>query len=90
LLDVLSKIQVATRSSLAHPSVVSAWYNDVTIEVPEAGISIGQLERIIKTRFGHDQHIEGDLVLADKGGYALTVRGTGILSRTFTDESGNL
>ncbi len=90
LLDVLSKIQVATRSSAAHPSVVSAWYNDVTIEVPEAGISLGQLERMIKTRFGHDQHIEGDLVLADNGGYALTVRGTGILSKTFTDDSGRL
>jgi tetratricopeptide (TPR) repeat protein len=90
LLDVLSKIQVATRSSVAHPSVVSAWYNDVTIEVPEAGISIGQLERIIKTRFGHDQHIEGEVVLADQGGYALTIRGTGILSKTFTTTSGNL
>jgi tetratricopeptide (TPR) repeat protein len=90
LLDVLSKIQVATRSSVAHPSVVSAWYNDVTIEVPEAGISIGQLERIIKTRFGHDQHIEGDVVVGDKGGYTLTIRGTGILSKTFTTESGNL
>jgi tetratricopeptide (TPR) repeat protein len=90
LLDVLSKIQVGTRSSAAHPSVISAWYNDVTIEVPEAGISIGQLERVIKTRFGHDQHIEGDLVLADKGGYALTVRGNGILSNTFIDRSGNL
>jgi tetratricopeptide (TPR) repeat protein len=90
LLDVLSKIQIATRSSLSHRLVVSAWSNDVTIEVPEAGISIGQLERMIKFRFGHDQHIEGDLVLADKGGYALTVRGNGILSKTFTDESGNL
>jgi tetratricopeptide (TPR) repeat protein len=90
LLDVLSKIQTATRSSLSHRLVVSAWSNDVTIEVPEAGISIGQLERMIKTRFGHDQHIEGDLVLADKGGYVLRVRGTGILSKTFTDESGNL
>jgi tetratricopeptide (TPR) repeat protein len=90
LLDVLSKIQVATRSSVAHPSVVSAWYNDVTIEVPEAGISFGQLERIIKSRFGHDQHIEGDVVLADKGGYALTIRGTGILSKTFTTTSGHL
>jgi tetratricopeptide (TPR) repeat protein len=90
LLDVLSKIQVATRSSAAHPSVVSAWYNDVTIEVPEAGISIGQLERVIRTRFGHDQHIEGELVLADKGGYALTVRGNGIPSSTFIDPSGDL
>ena len=68
----------------------NAWTGDIAIEVPETGISIGQLERTLKARFGHDQHIEGDLVQTEKGGLALTVRGTGILSRTFTDEVPNL
>src|SRR5450759_3071008 len=76
LLDVLTHIQAANRSSAEHRSLSNAWTNDIAIEVPETGISIGQLERTLKTRFGHDQHIDGDLVEPGKGGLALTVRGT--------------
>src|SRR6202163_2993482 len=90
LLDVLTRIQAANRSSAEHRALSNAWTNDITIEVPETGISIGQLERTLKTRFGHDQHIDGDLVQTEKGGLALTVRGTGILPKAFTDEGRNL
>jgi tetratricopeptide (TPR) repeat protein len=90
LLDVLTKIQAATVTTAEHRSLSNAWTNDITIEVPETGISIGQLERVLKTRFGHDQHIDGDLVQREKGGLALTVRGPGILPKTFTDEGRNL
>jgi tetratricopeptide (TPR) repeat protein len=90
LLDVLTQIQAANRSSAEHRALSNAWTNDIAIEVPETGISFGQLERLLKTRFGHDQHIDGDLVQTQKGGVALTVRGTGILPKTFTDEGRNL
>ncbi len=90
LLDVLSRIQSATRSSLRHRSLSNAWANEIAIEIPETGLSIDQVERMLKARFGHDQHIDGDVVLTEKGGLALTVRGTGILAKTFTDESHNL
>jgi tetratricopeptide (TPR) repeat protein len=90
LLDVLTRIQAASRSHIEHRNLSNAWTNEISIEVPETGISIGQLERTIKTRFGHDQHIEGDLVKTNSGGLALTVRGTGILPKTFTGEAGTL
>jgi tetratricopeptide (TPR) repeat protein len=90
LLDVLAKIQAATRTSAERRSLSSAWTNEISIEVPETGVSLGQLERVIKTRFGHNQQIDGDLVQTEKGGLALTVRGTGILPKTFTDEGRNL
>jgi tetratricopeptide (TPR) repeat protein len=90
LLDVLTQIQAANRSPAEHRSLSNAWTNDIAIEVPETGISFGQLERILKTRFGHDQHIDGDLVQTEKGGLALTVRGPGILPKTFTGEGRNL
>jgi tetratricopeptide (TPR) repeat protein len=90
LLDVLTKIQAANRSSAEHRSLSNAWTGDIAIEVPETGISIGQLERMLKTRFGHDQHIDGDLVQTEKRGLALTVRGTGILPKTFIDEGRNI
>jgi tetratricopeptide (TPR) repeat protein len=85
LLDVLTHIQAATRSNAEHRNLSNAWTGDIAIELPETGISIGQLERILKARFGHDQHIEGNLVKTRTGGIALTVRGTGILPKTFTD-----
>ena len=89
LLDVLTRIQAASRASIEHRNLSNAWTNEIAIDVPETGISIGQLERMIKTRFGHDQHIQGDLVKTPMG-LALTVRGTGILPKTFTGESGAL
>jgi tetratricopeptide (TPR) repeat protein len=90
LLDVLTQIQAANRVHAEHRALSNAWTNDIAIEVPETGISFGQLERILKTRFGHDQHIEGDLVQTEKGGLAVTVRGPGILPKTFTDDGRNL
>jgi tetratricopeptide (TPR) repeat protein len=90
LLDVLTRIQAATRSNAEHRNLSNAWTSDIAIEVPETGISIGQLERILKARFGHDQHIDGNLVNSRTGGVALTVRGTSILPKTFTDGSGDV
>jgi tetratricopeptide (TPR) repeat protein len=60
------------------------------LQSPETGISIGQLERILKARFGHDQHIDGDLVKTKTGELALTVRGTSIVPKTFTDGTGDV
>jgi predicted negative regulator of RcsB-dependent stress response len=90
LLDVLTKIQTATKSSAQRRHLSNAWTSDIAIEVPETGISIGEIERILRNRFGHDQHIDGDLLALKNGGLALTVRGTGILPKTFTDPDGDL
>jgi tetratricopeptide (TPR) repeat protein len=90
LLDELTRIQAANRSSAEHRQLSNAWTNDIAIEVPETGISIGELERVLKARFGHDQHIDGDLVTTPGGGLALTVRGTGILPKTFATDSRDL
>lgn len=90
LLDVLTKIQAATRSNAKRRLLSNAWTNDIAIEVPKTGVSIGQLQEILKAHFGHDQHIGGDLVLLEKGELALTVRGNGILPRTFTNDPHNL
>src|ERR1700688_4239429 len=90
LLDVLTRIQAASRANIEHRNLSNAWTNEIAIDVPETGISIEQLERMIKTRFGHDQHIQGDLALTEQGSLALTVRGTRILPKTITDEARNL
>ena len=90
LLDVLTKIQAASRSNIEHRNLSNAWTSEISIDVPETGISLGQLERMVKTRFGHDKHIEGDLVRTGSGGLALTVRGNGVLPRTFSGSAATL
>jgi tetratricopeptide (TPR) repeat protein len=90
LLDVLTNIQAANRSGAARRQLSNGWTSEISIEVPETGVSFSEIERLLKTRFGHDQHIDGDLVRTDDGGLGLTVRGSGILPRTFTDKGHDL
>jgi len=83
VLDALQKLQQATRSTGKHIVAQSAWSSDVKIEVPETGVSIGEINRLLHARFGHDIHIGGDLVQTETGGLALTVRGDGVPAKTF-------
>src|SRR6202140_3663060 len=78
LLDDLSRLQDATRSSSAARNLSSAWANNIKLDVPETGVSIGEISRLLRERFGHDVHVEGDLVETSTGGLALTVRGNGV------------
>ena len=45
----------------------------VRVEIPETGISIGELDRYLRQWLGHETHVSGDLVHTPKG-LALTVR----------------
>jgi len=89
ILDVLTQIQAASRSAIDHRSLSNAWTNQISVELPETGVSIEELQRLLKARFGHDQRIDGDLVKTAEG-LALTVRGTGILPKTFNGTAGEL
>jgi tetratricopeptide (TPR) repeat protein len=85
LLDELTHMQEATRSSAnAKRDLAGAWSNDVKLAVPEAGVSLAELSRALKARFGHDLHIGGAVVETRAGGLALTVRGDKLASMTFT------
>ncbi len=90
LLDVLRGIQSANRTTAEGRQLANAWTSEISVEIPETGLSVGQIERVLKDRLGHDQHVEGDLIATEKGGLALTVRANGIPSKTFTDEGRNL
>ena len=90
LLDELTRLQSATRSSAAKRNLSNAWTGDIKVEVPKTGVSIGEIQSLLKDRFGHDIHIDGDLVQTDASGLALTVRGDKVLPKTFTGASGDL
>lgn len=83
LLDGLQKLEEATRGPSQGLTTRSAWSSDIKVELPETGISIGEIDRLLHARFGHDVRIEGDLIQTPDGGLALTIRGDGIPARTF-------
>jgi tetratricopeptide (TPR) repeat protein len=90
VLDGLQKLQDATRSADKSLNTTSAWSSDVKIEVPETGVSIGEINRLLHQRFGHDLHIDGDLVQTEDGALALTVRGDGVPAKTFDGAAADL
>jgi tetratricopeptide (TPR) repeat protein len=89
-LDELTRLQAAAHANIEKRNLSNAWTSDIKVEVPETGISIGDFDRILKARFGHDLHIGGDLVETDTGGLALTVRGDGVLPKVFSGGRGDL
>lgn len=84
VLDGLQKLKDATRGPSQGLKTKSAWSSDIKIELPETGVSIGEIQKLVKERFGHDVHIGGDLVQTSNGGLALTVRGDDVPAQTFT------
>jgi tetratricopeptide (TPR) repeat protein len=84
LLDELSRLQDATRSSDAAPGLSGAWAGNIKLDVPETGVSVAEISRLLTERFGHDAHIDGDLVETASGGLVLTVRGNGVPPRSFS------
>ncbi len=90
LLDQLIRMQLATQSSQAKRELADSWSNDIKVEVPTTGISIGEIDRLLRRRLGHEIHIGGDLVQGPQGRLELTVRAVGIMPRTFEGAAGDL
>jgi tetratricopeptide (TPR) repeat protein len=90
LLDELRRLQNATRADAAKRDLANAWTGEIKLAVPEAGISLGEISRMLKARFGHDLHIDGEVVQTETDGFALTVRGDGVAPKTFTGSAGDL
>ncbi len=82
LLDRLRAYQYATRTSQSKRSVRDAWSNQVLIQIPEAGISIADLQNLLHRWLGRDEHISGSIV-QEGPSIALTIRGDEFAARTF-------
>ena len=90
LIDELTRLQAATLGLRdRRRSLRNAWSSEVQLAVPEVGISIGEISRLLKARLGHDLHISGDVVEVPSG-LALTVRGDGVAAKTFRGAAGTL
>ena len=90
VLDALQKLQAATRLRSVGFEARGAWSNDIKIEVPRTGISIGDVSRLLHDAFAHDMHVGGDLTESLGGQLTLTVRGTGIPASSFVGSPADL
>lgn len=90
VLDALTVIQTALRSTAAKRQISSAWTGDIAVQVPSTGLSIGEIDRLLHQLLSDDTHVGGDLVQGADGALFLTVRGQGVVPRTFTGQAETL
>ena len=87
--DRITAIQNVTRSTADRRKITNAWSQEIRIEASGAGLSLGEIERLLRERLGHNTKLGGTLIQEADGGLALTVRGDGIPARTFRAAAGD-
>ncbi len=83
LLDRLSAMQAATVTNRPADTYSNDWGRDIKIEIPETGISIGELKRFLHEEFSRDTRISGE-VMRTGTGLAITARAGVAQGRTFS------
>ncbi len=61
LLDDLAAMQAATNDARPAASYTNNWNGDIKVEIPETGVSLGELRRLLVDWFGHQTVINGEV-----------------------------
>ncbi|MBV9548123.1 MAG: hypothetical protein JO256_00440 [Alphaproteobacteria bacterium] len=73
LSDRIAAMQTQTTSARAPKSYANGISEGLKLEIPETGVSLSELDRFLRQKLGHDQHIGGEMVQT-AAGIALTAR----------------
>jgi tetratricopeptide (TPR) repeat protein len=89
--QVIDKLNHMTKSesSRSVQSYANNWGGNIKIEIPETGVSIGELRDFLKDWLGHDIRISGE-VYKTEDGIAVTARTGGEEGATFTGKDADL
>jgi tetratricopeptide (TPR) repeat protein len=60
-------LQDATGSARPAASYSNNWGDDIKVQIPDAGISVGEFDRYLHQWLGHQTHISGELYRTPKG-----------------------
>jgi hypothetical protein len=82
-LDKLQSMQTATTSERPADSYQYNWGSDIKVEIPETGLSLREFSKFLRDRFGHVNHITGEVIRAPTG-IAVTARFGDAAPATFT------
>ncbi len=88
LQDKLSAMQNQTSSARPAASYSNNWGDDIKVEIPDTGVSIGETYRYLAKWLGHQTHITGEVFRTDTG-IAVTAR-TGDDAVTVTGDANQL
>jgi len=83
MLDQLTAMQNVTTSLRAPKSYANNWGDDIKVEIPETGVSIGEAYRFLRRWLGHETHVGGEITRTATG-LAVTAREGGESGVTFT------
>ena len=89
MLDKLTEMQNATRSARAPRTYANNWGDDIKVEIPDTGISIGEAYRFLRGSLGHENHLSGE-VYRTATGIAISVRTGSESGATFTGAESDL
>ena len=67
LLDKLGRMQSATVSARAASSFANNWNDEIKVEIPETGVSVGELRRLLVQWLGHQTTISGEVYRTPTG-----------------------
>ena len=76
LLDRLAEMDSKAPSVRAANSYTANWGEDAKVEIPETGVSIGELDRFLRRSLGQQTYVSGE-VIRTAGGLTVSVRATG-------------
>ncbi len=88
LLDKLSEMQDATQSGRAANSYANNWGDDIKVQIPDTGVSVGEVYRALVLWLGHQSRITGEVYRSAKG-IAITLRASGAGSATVSGDEAN-
>jgi tetratricopeptide (TPR) repeat protein len=73
MLDRLGELQAATTSARAASTYANNWNDEIKVEIPETGVSVSELQRLLVSWLGHQTRITGELYRTPTG-IALSAR----------------
>jgi tetratricopeptide (TPR) repeat protein len=88
MIDKLTEM-TTHESSRAVQSYANNWGDNIKVEIPETGVSIGELQSFLKEWLGHDIHISGEIYRTATG-ISVTARTGGDAGATFTGAEADL
>jgi len=82
MLDELTAMQNVTSSVRPAKSYANNWGDDIKVEIPETGMSVGEVYRFLRGWLGHETHISGE-VRRTKTSITITARSGRDPGKTF-------
>ena len=87
-LDQFQAMQAATVSDRPADSYQNDWGSELKVEIPDTGLTFGELGKLLRDRFGQVSHVSGEVVRTPTG-IAVTARLGDTAPQTFTGAEGD-